>query len=625
MRNKQMNYGGFFIRYFILFVVILFLSMFFMSSIASADDAGDYDLASQFAPILYFEGEEECYPVVASYHIQNSYFYDNNGDLISSSPTEGLLSGYSSSDSYDFYYLDNQIGTFSDDDIINDYQSKESSLGYTIYYRVNSSEGTTVIQYWMFYAFNKGELNQHEGDWEMVQVVIPSSGSKWVAYSQHYSGQQGTWDQVEREGDNIKVYVARGSHANFLRSYSGKLGVANDIVGDNGKVLKPSQYTLESLDDEVWLDFAGRWGELGGNVVESASKSVLGQAGPRGPKYRLDGEMWDEPVSWGSNLPQASDTMFMLECFIYNFVMIFALITLGLFALTGFLIYRRHKKYGLGPRILSMLYIDGINLKSIGNILCIIGIVVVIFGLLHPWYHVSYDTSGLEAVSPEFQTSGMTELMKIDGVDGLQIVIPGQNGFSPLGTVSLPFSIILGVGLVFLIVASIGIYHSKKLGWKYLWRGIRILIPIILIVVLIMALGSLIPSESMGGNQAGDSITEILNSISGSPFGSEETFSIPIDESQGVYASLKMQWGLGLGAQLILLGGIIIIIAGVIEMLANTQFFATKTPVGTSYVKPDKKKSKKRPKPNAGFCPECGAKLGGEDDLFCPECGAKLK
>ena len=57
----------------------------------------------------------------------------------------------------------------------------------------------------MFYAFNRGHLNKHEGDWEIVEIVIPKNDEKWVGYSQHYSGQRTTWNQVEKEGNNIKI------------------------------------------------------------------------------------------------------------------------------------------------------------------------------------------------------------------------------------------------------------------------------------------------------------------------------------------------------------------------------------------------------------------------------------
>ncbi|MCK4827265.1 hypothetical protein KA005_66660, partial [bacterium] len=374
-------------------------------------------------------------------------------------------------------------------------------------------------------------------------------------------------------GDNIKVYVARGSHANYLRSFSGKLGVAGDNVGDNGKILKPGEYTLKNLENQLWLDYRGRWGECGNDITEFASAEALGQNGPLGPKYGEGGAMWDDPISWGKSIPQANDLMFMGEWFLYNFVLIFILLTILSLALTGFFIYRRHKKHGLGPRIVSLLYIDGANLKSIGNILCIVGIIVAIIGLFHPWYEVSYDISEIGGLIGIETTGGMQNLMKIDGIDGVQISIPGEGGPMPLGTVSIPFSLLIGISLVFLVIATIGISHSKKLGWKYSWRGVRLLIPVILILIVIIALGSIIPSEAVGGSATGNGMSDILSSISSSPFGGQKTFYISY---QSINIPLLMQWGLGLGAQLLLMAGIIILVAGILEFSANTQFFTPK-------------------------------------------------
>lgn len=623
-------------KYKILFITICFVFSLFLGSFTTTVDAADIDIAQQYAPILYFEKDETCFPVDVSYHIDNSYLFQiDNTEPISYSPSESDLSSYSADD-YRYYYLDNQKGTVNDNGIINDYQSQENILGYTVYYRVYTESGTTIVQYWMFYAFNKGELNQHEGDWEMVQVVIPSGDSKWVAYSQHHGGQKATWGQVERDGDHIKVYVAHGSHANYLRSYSGKIGVANDIVGSNGKILKPGEYTLESLEEQGWLDFRGRWGECGDDISDVAWATVLGQIGPEGPMYREGGAMWENAVSWSNNLLQANDNLFLLEWFLYNFVLIFILITAASLCITGFLIYRRHKKYGLGPRIISMFYINGFNLKSIGNILCVVGIVIAIFGLFNTWYGVSYDLSGADVLQ-DFEIPGTADLMKIDGINGVQIIIPGQNGPTPLGTVSLPFSLLIGIGLLFMIIATIGISHSKKLGRKYIWRGIRLLIPIILLIVAILAIGSIIPSDAVAGSEADSSIGEILSSISSSPLGNQKTFLLSIEE---VSISLQMRWGLGLGAQLLLISGIIILMAGILEIMANTIFFQPKTPVAMPHKKPTMVQQQQPPVvsqqpptqpmqmpsqdvPGVNFCPECGGKID-EGAEFCGGCGAKL-
>jgi len=532
-----------------------------VSLLGMAGSAADEDTLEQYAPILYFEGSETCFPVNVSYHIDNSYLYqftENATILLDETPTSEKLYNYSDNE---YVYLDNQYGSPDDDGIINDYQSKMSSLGYTIYSRVYSSGEMKIVQYWMFYAFNKGELNQHEGDWEMVQVVISDGAPTKVMYSQHHGGQQATWEQAEKEGDHIKVYVARGSHANYLRSYSGKFGIASDYVGNDGKVIQPTDYTVVPLDSQGWLSFAGRWGEVG-----SIEDSFLGKIGSQGPMYREDGAMWNNPFMWGSSLPLASDNIFLLEWFLYNFVIIFILLTVISLCIIAFRIYRRHKKYGLGPRIVSMFYIDGFNIKSIGNIICIIGIIIAVFGLFHTWYEISV---GINA--GDFGTEGMIDLMSIDGIKGVQISFPGSGGPIPIGSLVIPFSAIIGIGLFLMVLTTIGISTSKKLGHKYIGRGIKLLFPIVMILIAIMAIGMVIPSF-IAGDTGEATMENVFDSISGSPFGGTKTLMIS-EAGDGGQVEVDMQWGLGLGGQLLIAAGIILLIAGIVEVIAKTSFF----------------------------------------------------
>ena len=363
-------------------LITLVIGLFIVGSsyagIASA--LTDQD-AEQYAPILYFINSEKCYPVDVSYAFDNSYLYEiGNPTPISMSPTATMLSNYT----LDKYYLDNQRGTVTvaDNGIENDYQSKMATLGYKIYAHVDTA--SNIIQYWFFYAFNGGDLNRHEGDWEMIQVMFSAEQPTQVMYSQHYSGQSATWNQVEKDGNHVKVYVARGSHANYIKPYSGKIGLASDNVGDNGKTLRPvTDYTVEILKDQLWLNFAGRWGWTGVNQSQAAEAAILGEVGPNGPQFRENGNMY-KPLVWAGGLQPANDYLFILEWFVYNFVLLFFLVTVLSLLLIGFFIYRRHKKYGLGPRIISLLYIDGMNVKSIGNILCILAIILAILGLMFP-------------------------------------------------------------------------------------------------------------------------------------------------------------------------------------------------------------------------------------------------
>jgi len=489
---------------------------------------------------------------------------------------EANLSEYTT----DGYYLDNQKGAIDDDGIINDYKS--SVMGsYTVYAHVINTGGSTVIQYWMFYAFNPGTMNQHEGDWEMVQVVLSGQTPTQVMYSQHHGGQKATWSQVEKNGNNIKVYVSQGSHANYLRSYSGVVGIANDIVGNNGKQIMYPDYNITMIESQPWLDFAGKWGWVGATEEDAGVSSLLGQAGPPGPKYRAHGDMWDRPLEWGNDLMQADNNIFLLELVLYNFVTLFIVISLVTICILLFRIYRRHKKTGLGPRIISMLYIDGLNLKSIGNLLCIVGIIIAFISLVYPWYTVSTDIQ-----VTGYETDGMVDMMTIDGINGIQIQVPGLTGPMPMGSFMVPFSLLIGVSLVFLIIASIGIAHSKKLGKKYLARGARLMVPVLLIIIVIMSLG-MIPFESMvdTGDAAVD-INGIIGAISGSPSGGQQIFTIPEINEQ-----IEIQWGFGLGGILLLISGVILVVSGGLEFFANTEFFATKT-----VEEPKKEKSKKSKK-----------------------------
>jgi DNA-directed RNA polymerase subunit RPC12/RpoP len=121
-------------------------------------------------------------------------------------------------------------------------------------------------------------------------------------------------------------------------------------------------------------------------------------------------------------------------------------------------------------------------------------------------------------------------------------------------------------------------------------------------------------------------VAEMINEISGSPFGGEHSMTIT---QEGQTAQVSMQWGLGIGAIYFILSGIILIIAGILEIRAKKIFFETKKPITTkkpAVPPPAKKPEKPAEKTKSSediFCPECGNKLK-KDDMFCPECGKKL-
>jgi hypothetical protein len=177
----------------------------------------------------------------------------------------------------------------------------------------------------------------------------------------------------------------------------------------------------------------------------------------------------------------------------------------------------------------------------------------------------------------------LIDLIKIDGIDGIRITVPGQSGPTPIGSFSLPFSLLIAIGLVFLVIASIGISKSKKLGNKYIWRGLKLVIPIIVILIAIAMMGALISSEIASESDDNINIGNMFSGFSTSPFGGESSFTISETGDQ-----IDLQWGLGLGGILLLLSGVVFIIAGILEIAAKTMFFEGKT-----FEKPRKQKPKK--------------------------------
>ena len=117
-----------------------------------------------------------------------------------------------------------------------------------------------------------------------------------------------------------------------------------------------------------------------------------------------------------------------------------------------------------------------------------------------------------------------------------------------------------------------GITQTKKLGRKYILRGVKLLIPIVIIIIAIMFL-DMIPYESMADTEGSIvDIGEVLETISGSPSGGQTVVAVP-----DVLGQIELNWGFGLGGLLLLIAGFILIISGFFEIYANTELFTAKT------------------------------------------------
>ena len=151
--------------------------------------------------------------------------------------------------------------------------------------------GTTVLSYWLFYEHNFWSFpalpfgavwQAHEGDWEVVHVVLDDKRTPVeAAYSQHCTGQRRDWEDVQKASGTSHpiVYVGGGSHANFFTpgihpiarrcvpapalAFFDAIGVPPFDLVMPGSMLGPGSTAIERVHDQSprWLRFPGTWGE----------------------------------------------------------------------------------------------------------------------------------------------------------------------------------------------------------------------------------------------------------------------------------------------------------------------------------------------------------------------------
>jgi len=290
---------------------------------AQTESLTDQELAEKFAPVLYFHAAEIFRPQqvevlldTARLRQERSFWFDAN---VSNRVSTSKLNNYRE----DTFFIDAWYGSgwASDSNNYSSHRAYYQALlspqggGFPVvtFAHVVRAENLDhiVIQYWLFYYYNDW-FNKHEGDWEMVQVMLNAQGEpKWAVYSQHHGGTRREWEDVKIEaGTHPAVYVALGSHANYFwgnEVYPTVQDIGNmsievvDHTGDAGRIIPqviliPNTEYIEidplSWSGVSWLLFGGHWGET------AEHKDF---AGPVGPAYK--GEQWERPYVWGMAQP----------------------------------------------------------------------------------------------------------------------------------------------------------------------------------------------------------------------------------------------------------------------------------------------------------------------------------
>ena len=199
--------------------------------------------------------------------------------------------------------------------------------GSLVYGRAVRLDDAIVLQYWFFYdddvySYVYAPTDQlwqsHEGDWEMVQVVLTADKVPVeVGYSQHCLGQRRGWDTTPRVGGTHPVvYVAVGSHANYFTPGTHQLdtrcippevlallrqiglplpvdyAVPGTTSGPAGLATETTRVKLINDDTEGWLAFPGTWGEAQYFHSPLTGTLPLGTS-PVGPAFHA---IWADPL-----------------------------------------------------------------------------------------------------------------------------------------------------------------------------------------------------------------------------------------------------------------------------------------------------------------------------------------
>ena len=251
-------------------------------------------LAEEYSPILYFHEEETWFPrdvrdMLENANLWHTSIVPSTIEIVDPKPvSEASLAKY--------YAKDNFLSVFdpiplSPDEIPDTPDVLRTiKYGLKVYAHVFTAYNyQIVIQYWFFYLYDVGFLkekvpiNWHEGDWEMIQLILPQ---KDLSYSYHYSVKLSSWEPDIHEGNHPIVYVEKGGHANLFS-------------GDKDTRYDADDYKIEIVSGHEWLAFRGNWGAWVG---------IIAYSGPPGPVFRysaldITGKlpfayMWTDPIFW---------------------------------------------------------------------------------------------------------------------------------------------------------------------------------------------------------------------------------------------------------------------------------------------------------------------------------------
>lgn len=259
-------------------------------------------LLEKYAPVLYFHPDELFFPTTIDAMLEESDLKVNN---VTIDELPVLVDSLSSPDVTGEYYLD-MVGASGGlvvfgipiDPFLVPESDRFNIYPYIVYGRESEPDNMhIVLQYWFFYSYNDWN-NKHEGDWEMIQIVLNKTNKNplFATYSYHYEANTLTWSQIEISESHPKVFVANGGHASYWDTSNRRHHGFQEYISRDGPILSPEvNYTLIKISNLTnWVHFPGLWGEVGFNP---------GTSGPHSPANNQLGQInkWSDPIEFAEN------------------------------------------------------------------------------------------------------------------------------------------------------------------------------------------------------------------------------------------------------------------------------------------------------------------------------------
>jgi hypothetical protein len=180
----------------------------------------------------------------------------------------------------------------------------QSEYAHRVYGRAQrDSRNRLWLQYWYFYFYNEANrtagFGKHEGDWEMVQILIEDDDETpdVAVYAQHDYADWRSWNGVEKAPDSGDatpiVYSALGSHASYFTPGTHPTVPLCSDRANGQRQSPPSTLVIVGDEPDPWLLWPGYWGDTrrGGTLfglIRAFSDS------PRGPCRH---DQWFDPVT----------------------------------------------------------------------------------------------------------------------------------------------------------------------------------------------------------------------------------------------------------------------------------------------------------------------------------------